>query len=318
MSAPFDLSDALKTPATSLNGKPLGGKPGGGGKRQPPANVRLDEAARKVIWTALTVCVALALYLLFGLFSGQSHWANGAGQGWNQQTHAFRLQQIANIGMVSELLELGAVILIAAMVVVFRYDEGAGYTLLVVAALLYAGVPLLTDQFFPMQSLRPSEATQQVLRDLQMVGLIFGVPGLIWSCVEMWRRFRSAAEAALVKQANSKYAEASAARSLGVKAPTRRLTKWQKQQRQYQILSVLVIIGEPLLVFANLGTIQTWMQGLLALTQRLSFSNDPAGVAQLHGSDGNLVLWTLLIALNLVVLSQLLRLLEYVCYRNSA
>jgi hypothetical protein len=58
------------------------------------------------------------------------------------------------------------------------------------------------------------------------------------------------------------------------------------------------------------------MGGLLGLMNRLSFSSSPTGLAQLQGSDGNFVLWTLLIALDLVILSQLLRLLEYLCYRN--
>jgi hypothetical protein len=315
MSAPFDLSDALKTPPTALDGKPLGSRSGGGGRR-PPANVRLDEAARKVIWVALTACVLLGAYLLFGLFAAQSHWAKGP-QGWGQQNSVFRLQQLSNIAMVTEALEFAAVALIGAMLAVFRDDEGAGYTLLATAAVLYAGVPLLANQFLPLEGLKASEATNGALRDLQTVGLVFGVPGLLWSCVEMWRRFRSAAEAALIKQANARYAEASTARSLGGKAPARRLTAWQRQQRRYQTLSVIVLIGEPLLVLANLGAIKAWMGGLLSLTERLSFSTSPSGVAQLQGSDGSLVLWTLLIALNLVLLSQLLRLLEYACYRNN-
>ncbi len=171
---------------------------------------------------------------------------------------------------------------------------------------------------FPLLALKSSDATRLALRDLQTLGLIFGIPGLLWSIVEMARHFRAAAEAAMVKKTNVKYADATGPRSLGGKAPARRLTVWQRQQRRYQILSVCVIIGEPLLVFLNLGTIEGWMGGLLALLNRLSFSSAPSGVAQLHGSDGNLVLWTLLIVLNLVVLSQLLRLLEFFCYRNTA
>jgi hypothetical protein len=312
MSAPFDLSEALKTPPSALNTK-TGGR---GGGRRPPVNVRLDEAARKVIWIALTVCVLLGGYLLFGLFAPQSHWANGANQGWQHQTHAFRSLQLSNISMVSGILQFAAIVLIAAMLVVFYNDEGAGYTLLGVAAVIYVGIPLLANWLFPLQALRSSDATQKALQEIQSLGLIFGVPGLIWSVVEVGRRFQAAAEVALVKQANAKYAEASAARSLGAKVPGRKLTRWQRQQRTYQILSVFLIVGEISLVLLNLSTIQGWMGGLLGLMNRLSFSSSPTGLAQLQGSDGNFVLWTLLIALDLVILSQLLRLLEYLCYRN--
>ena len=309
MSAPFDLSDALKTPPTPLTGKP-GGK---GGKSRPPVNVRLDEAARRVLWITLVLGTLMTLYLLWGLYEGT--WASPV---WNHQPHAFHLQQISNIATISNLLELDVIGLIVAMVIAFYQDEGAGFALLGGAAVYYFGVPLLTNQMFSIQSRTSSLASQEVLQNLQMTGLILGIPGLIWSIVDIVRRFRAAAEAALVRQANHKYGAAAAAHALGGRVPGRRLTPHQRKQRTYQWLSLLVVIGEPLLVYLNLGIVENWMQGLLALTNRLSFSTDPQGIAQLHGSNGTLVLWVLLIALLFVAISQTLRLLEYLCYGNTA
>lgn len=308
MSAPFDLSDALKTPPTPLTGRP-GGK---GGSSRPPTNVRLDEAARRVIWTALIIGSLMTLYFLWGLYGGP--WANPI---WKQQTHAFRLQQISNIATLSSLLQLVSLILIVAMVIVFRETEGTGFVLLGAAAAYYFGVPLLTNQVFSVQDRFTTVVTQEVLQNFQTTGLIFGVPGLIWSIVDIVRRFRSAAEAALVRQANHKYADAAAARALGVRVGKRRLTPHQRKQRTYQMLSVLVVVADPVLVYLNLDTVKGWMQSLLALTNRLSFTTDPHGLAQLHGSNGNLVLWVLLIALDFVALSQALRLLEFLCFRNT-
>lgn len=307
MSAPFDLSDALKKPPVSLSPK-SGGKP----SRRPPANVQLDDFARKVIWLTLAVCLLSIGYLAWGLYSGA--WADPQ---WKHAEHGFRLQQLANIDMVADVFRFASIALIAAMVVVFHYDEGAGFALLGVALIIYAGLPLMTSQVFSYAGLRGTMATEAALRNLQDVGVIYGIPGLIWSIVDIVRRFKAAADAALVKQANQKYAEAAKARALGGHVPARRrLTPYQKQQRRYQILAVMVIIGEPLLVYLNVGTIQVWLQGVLALTQKLSFTTSPAGLTQLHGDDGSLVLWTLLIALSLVVVAQSLRLLEYICFRE--
>ena len=321
MSTPIDLSDALKTPPPSLSPQ-SGGKKGGGRGRG--TGTRLDDIARPVLWIALALTGLLLLYLCWGLFGGT--WADPA---WTKPgglvlkhsaLHNYREQQMANIGFVFGLLRLLALVVVAALVICSFRDEGAGYALLGAAALLYFGLPLITGQVYIWQGLRATDASSDVLREMQTVALFYGLPGLIWTAVDVVRRFRLAAEGAAVHRANLKYATAAAGRSLGVKNPPR-LTAQQRQYRTYQWLAVAVLVAEPVLVFANLDAVKDWTTHLLAgvegVTNRFAFTPNPTGIAHLHDDSGGIILWSVLIAGNLALLSQALRLLEYFCFRRN-
>ena len=155
-------------------------------------------------------------YLGWGLLSGA--WADPA---WKQQTHPYHLLQLSNIRLVIELMEIAAVVLVTALLVCCLRDEGVGYALLGMAAVLYFGLPLLTGQIYIWQSQHETNASHFALQGVQNVALFYGLPGLIWSGVGLIRRFIAAGEVAAIRRANIKYATTSAARSLGVKAPPR-------------------------------------------------------------------------------------------------
>ncbi|MBV9850173.1 MAG: hypothetical protein JO250_10910 [Armatimonadetes bacterium] len=316
MSTPIDLSNALKTPPPSVSSRPGGSKGAGRGPQ-----TRLDDIARPVLWTALAVTALLLIYVGWGLFGGA--WANPTWDSLKADLHRLHLYhqvQMANIGLVFDLLRVAAVVLLVTLVICCLHDEGVGYVLLGTAAALFFGLPLLAGQIYVWQNLRATEASQAVLRQMQILALFYGVPGLIWTAVDLVRRLQASAEAAAIRRASLQHAQASGARALGVRTPKRGLTAEQRQYRTYQTCAVIILIAEPLLVLLNLGTVEVWVGRLLAaverITNRFSFSANPGGIAPLHTGD-NIVLWTVLIALNLVLLAQVLRLLEYFFFRRK-
>ena len=322
MSTPIDLSNALKTPPPSLSSPPGSKKKTGRGRG---TGTRLDDFARPAIWIAFTLSILLLLYLGWGLFGGA--WAN---PGWSKPgglvmtpaaLHQYRELQVNNIALVFSLLRIAALVTLVGLLVCCFRDEGVGYTLLGTAAVLYFGLPLATAQVYLWQNLKATLASQDVLREMQTLALLYGVPGVLWTAVDLVRHFHAAAEAVSIRRANLKYATAAAGRSLGVKAPPR-VTAQQRQYRTYQILAVIILLAEPMLVLLNLDAVKDWTVHLLGnvegITNRFALTPHAGGIPQLHDDSSDLVLWTVLIALNLVVLSQALRLLEYIVFRRRA
>ena len=258
MSTPIDLSDALRTPPPSASA------PGGGKGRGRGNGTRLDDIARPALWIALPISALLLTYLGWGLLGGA--WADPR---WKQQTHPYHLLQLSNIGLVFTLMRIAAVVLVVALLICCLRDEGVGYALLGMAAVLYFGLPLLTGQIYIWQSLHETDASQVALRGMQTVALFYGVPGLIWTAWALVSASDRAAEAAAIRRANIKYATASAARSLGGKVPPR-LTAQQRQNRTYQILSVVVLLAEPVLVLFNLDAVKGWTGHLLAGVEQVT------------------------------------------------
>ena len=87
-------------------------------------------------------------------------------------------------------MRIAAVVLVAALLICCLRDEGVGYALLGMAAVLYFGLPLLTGQIYIWQSLRETDASHVALQGVQTVALLYGVPGLIWTAVGSCMRFR--------------------------------------------------------------------------------------------------------------------------------
>ena len=94
----------------------------------------------------------------------------------------------------------------------------------------------------------------------------------------------------------------------------------QRQNRTYQILVVALLLAEPVLVLFNLDAVKGWTTHLLGIVEhhqsffahaRRGRHCDPAQRRQRH------LLWTVLIALNFILLSQIIRLLEYFCFRRK-
>jgi hypothetical protein len=309
MSMPIDLSDALRaTP-------PPASAPGGGKGRGRGTGTRLDDVARPALWIALLATALLLTYLGWGLLGGA--WSNPT---WKQQTHQYHLLQFSNIALVLGLMRLAAVVLVVALLICCLRDEGVGYALLGMAAVLYYGLPLLAGQIYIWQGLHETDASRLALIGVQDVALLYGVPGLIWSGVGIAMRFIAAGEVAAIRRANVKYATTSAARSLGVKTPSH-LTVLQRRNRTYQVLSVIILLAEPVLVLCNLDTVKGLTGHLLAgveqVTNRFTLAPNPNGLGPLHDEESGIILWTVLITLNLIVISQVLRLLEFLMFRGS-
>ena len=81
----------------------------------------------------------------------------------------------------------------------------------------------------------------------------------------------------------------------------------------------MTIIGLPLLMVWQFPLFQALIASLLALldalTKRFSFAAEPAGIAALHTSEYSFIAWVFLAALAIIVLSQALKMIEYVCFK---
>lgn len=95
----------------------------------------------------------------------------------------------------------------------------------------------------------------------------------------------------------------------------------EHQREKYKALTWATLIVVPALLALNFA----WLQGvvnsiLFALdnaTRRFSFSNDPTGIAALHSSNAaySTIAWIFLFSLAVVLLSQVLKVIEYACFK---
>ena len=161
---------------------------------------KLDEFALRVASLAAVAAGLLLLYLLWGQLGGA--WTHAA---MGHLGHAARAQQMDNIALVFSLLRLACFALVAALLVCCAKAEGVGYWLLGAAAFFAAGVPFVTTQVYGLTHQTASAASQLVLRDFAGLAWLFGVPGVLWTVVDIVRRLTAAADIAAVQRANAKY-----------------------------------------------------------------------------------------------------------------
>jgi len=161
---------------------------------------KLEDFARRVFAVALVASLFLLLYLLGGLWSGV--WSHVQ---IKLLTHDRRQQQLDNIALVFHLLEGTSFVSLVSLLIFSAGVEGIGYWLLGVAAFFYAGASWLTTQLFWMRHQSASNVSGVILTDFQILGWMFAGPGLIWSVIDLARRFGEAAQLAAIQRATAKY-----------------------------------------------------------------------------------------------------------------
>ncbi len=179
---------------------PAARRPSQKGKGRGTGAPKLDDFARRVLGPAAVLSILLALYLLWGLFSGA--WSH---QEMGQLTAARRTLQLENIALVFHLLQISSLLMLAALLTACAQVEGIGYWLLGAAALFYAGPSFLANQIYPTRHITASDASKSVLADFQILAWLFAVPGAVWTIVELARRVAAAADLAAIQRANAKY-----------------------------------------------------------------------------------------------------------------
>ena len=357
---------------------------------------KLDEFAIRLMGIAALACGLLSLYLLWGLLSGAwSHEAMGHLAG------AARAQQMENIALIFRLLQSASFVLIVSLLVSCARAEGVGYWLLGGAAFFGVGVSFLTEQVYGMTHRTASNASQLVLTDFGTLAWMFGIPGVLWTMVDIGRRLASAADIAAVHRANAKYGHgvqkqkastqrqvflgrcwegpfckdhvrvkcpiflekkgpcwrrkegcmceerivlqamiapdwkdqmtrANQALSMGTGARKvltpeakrercRGCVIYNEHQRQKQkALTAGVLVGIPALLVLNFAWLQHLVNHFLnvmdAAAKRFDFGGTGAGLTFLHGDSYALFAWVMVFVFAVVLLSQALKFVDYVCF----
>jgi hypothetical protein len=357
---------------------------------------KLDEIAVKALGGAAIVAGLMLLYLLWGLLSGAwSHEVVG------HMTHAQKALQLANIALVFQILDTASFLLIVSLLISCARAEGVGYWLLGGAAFFAVGTSFLTEQVYGYSHHTASNASQLVLTDFGSLAWMFGVPGVLWTVVDIYRRLASAADIAAVQRANAKYGhgvpkqKATAQRqvflgrcwegpfckdgirqkcpvfiekkgpcwqrkegcmceerivlqamiapdwkdqmtranqslSMGTGARKvltpamkrercRNCTIYNEHQRQkHKALTAVTLIAIPVLLVLNFPTMQGWVGAFLgmmdAAAKRFQFGGTGTGIALLHGDSYAIFAWVMVFVFAVVLLSQALKLVEYVCF----
>ena len=95
----------------------------------------------------------------------------------------------------------------------------------------------------------------------------------------------------------------------------------EHQREKYKALTWLTLILVPALLLLNFTRLQGMVGSILSAldnaTRRFSFSNDPAGIAALHSNNAaySMIAWVFLFALAVILLSQVLKVIEYACFK---
>ncbi len=95
----------------------------------------------------------------------------------------------------------------------------------------------------------------------------------------------------------------------------------EHQRQKHKALTVLALIFLPAMFVLNFawvqGLVSRFLAGLDAMTRRFSFSSDTSGFAALHGSSDTygIIVWVFIFAFGVVFLSQVMKLIEYCCFK---
>ena len=92
----------------------------------------------------------------------------------------------------------------------------------------------------------------------------------------------------------------------------------EHQRQKYKALTTAALIAFPAFVAFNIpwlqGLVRQILFGLDAATKRFAFGSSPAGLTVLHTGEYSFVAWLFLFALGVVLMSQLLKVIEYFCF----
>lgn len=93
----------------------------------------------------------------------------------------------------------------------------------------------------------------------------------------------------------------------------------EHQRQKYKLLTTIAVVGTPVLLWLNSFWMQsavvTLLAGLEKITERFTFGESKVGVSFLHGNPSVLIEWVVIGALGLILLSQVLKVIEYVCFK---
>ena len=206
----IDLTESPLPPARRPNSRRTKGS----------GSSKLGDFARTLTNFGSIISGLLLLYLFWGLWSGV--WSH---EGIVQLNAAGRLQQLSNVIFLFKLLDIAALATVIALLICCAQAEGTGYWLLGTAAVFYAGVTFLTNLIYYSRHQTSSQISVLLLGDFQTLAWLFAVPGIVWTTIDLAKRFGEAAEMAAIQRANVKY---------GAKA-TRQTGAGQGASRQRQL-----------------------------------------------------------------------------------
>ncbi len=92
----------------------------------------------------------------------------------------------------------------------------------------------------------------------------------------------------------------------------------EHQREKHKALTWVTLVVVPGLLLLNFAWLQAAVNHLLlgldAATKRFSFGADPVGITALHNGAYSIIAWVFVFSLAVVMLSQVLKLIEYWCY----
>ncbi len=93
----------------------------------------------------------------------------------------------------------------------------------------------------------------------------------------------------------------------------------EHERQKYKALTTAAVVGLPILAILNGSWLQkavsTIMASLEYVMERFSFGDSGGGISFLHGRPSAAIEWILIGALVLIIMSQVLRLIEFVCFK---
>lgn len=95
----------------------------------------------------------------------------------------------------------------------------------------------------------------------------------------------------------------------------------EHQRQKHKALTIATLIALPALFVLNFASVQAavgqFLKGLDAMTRRFSFSSDPSGIAALHNNNDayGVIVWVFIISFGVVLLSQVMKFIEYCCFK---
>ena len=191
MPTTFDISEASKGGPTPQPQPTNSGKGTG---------LPIDDFARTLLYISLAVTGICLIYMLWGLYGGG--WANPV---YGTLTHADRVRHLANIDLVGSVLRIASIIDILCLAVCCFRDEGVGYVLLGIGAVLYGGMPLLTTAIFASRGFAQSYISNHALATLNGLTGIYVVPGVCFVLADFVRRLKAMSDAAAIQRTNMRY-----------------------------------------------------------------------------------------------------------------
>ena len=93
----------------------------------------------------------------------------------------------------------------------------------------------------------------------------------------------------------------------------------EHQQQKQKALTSVALVGIPAYLILNFvwlqGIVNHILLGLDALTKRFAFDSNTSGIPALHNGAYSLIAWVFVFALGIILLSQVLKVIDYACFK---